>query len=101
MVTSLGFLLVFESTSESGEDFRHQLILHIRIERSEFKDNIHVDDTPMEELQVDVMREGPSAKAQAKLPQLILTFFLSHPFGKATKDRLPEIPLGTKPKPFP
>ena len=37
---------------------------------------------------------------QPKLPRRILTF-LSRPFGKASKHQLPEIPLGTKPKPFP
>ena len=54
MVIFLGLLLVFESTSgDLKAHFKHQLIHQVRIESSEFKDDIHVDDTPIEELQVD------------------------------------------------
>ena len=49
MVIFLGLLLVFESMSGNLEaHFRHQLILQVRIESSKFKDDIHVDDTPIE-----------------------------------------------------
>ena len=66
VVTFLGLLSVFESTSESGAKFRRQLILQVRIERSEFKDDIHVDDKPIEELQVNVMRGGRLSRCNQK-----------------------------------
>ena len=88
MVIFLGLLLVFESESVDLEaHFRDQLIHKVRIERLEFKDDIDVDDTPVEELQVDVTNEGPSVKAPRKLLSIrtILTS-LSHwdPFRKAS-----------------
>jgi len=61
VVIFLRLLLVFESTS--GNLYAHQLIHQVRIECSEFKDDIHVDDTPIEELQVDGINGGPSVKA--------------------------------------
>ena len=54
VVIFLGLLLVFESTSgDLKAHFVHQLIYQVRIESSEFKDDIHVDNTPIEELHVD------------------------------------------------
>ena len=66
VVIFLGLLLVFESRSRHLE-FGNQLIYQVRIESLEFKDDIHVDDTPIEELQVDVINRGPSVKAPPKL----------------------------------
>jgi len=71
-----------------------------KIERSEFKDDIHADDTPIEELQVDVMGGGPSVKAPPKLLRRILTF-LCHPFRKTSKHQLPQRSLGITSEPFP
>ena len=49
MVISLGLLLVFESTSgDLKAYFRHQLTHQVRIESSEFKDDIHVDEKTIE-----------------------------------------------------
>ena len=50
VVIFLRLLLVFESKSGNLDaHFRRQLIHQVRIECSEFKDDIHVDDTPIEE----------------------------------------------------
>ena len=49
VVTFLRLLLVFESKSGNLDAyFRRQLIHQVRIECSEFKDDMHVDDTPIE-----------------------------------------------------
>ena len=56
MVIFLAHLLVFESTSgDLKHIFNHhwQLIPQFRIESSDFMDDIHVDDTPIEELLVN------------------------------------------------
>jgi len=73
-----------------------------KIESSEFKDDIHVDDTPIEELQVDVINGGPSVKPP-KLPSIrtILTS-LRHRFSKASNNQMPQRPNGiTSTKLFP
>ena len=87
VVTFLGLLLVFESKSgDLKTHLRHQLIHQVRIESSEFKDEIHVDDTPIEELQIDVINGEPSVKAPQNLLS-IRTFLTSlrHPFKKVSK----------------
>ena len=66
VVIFLGLLLVFESRSIDLE-FKHQLIHQARIESSEFRDDMYVDDTPIENLHVDVINGGPSIKVPPKL----------------------------------
>ena len=65
VVIFLGLLLVFESTSgDLRAHFRHQLILQVRVETSEFKDDIQVDDTsgkrefPFEQLETAFVTFG-------------------------------------------
>jgi hypothetical protein len=90
VVIFLGLLLVFESTlGDLYANFRHQLIHQVRIECSEFKDDIHVDDTPIEELQVDGINGGPSVKAPPKRLLRILTS-LRLPFRKASNHQPPQ-----------
>ena len=92
VVIFLGLMSVFESTSAKYKR-TYQLTHQVRIESSEFKDDIHVDDTPIEDLQVGVINEGPSAKAPSKL-RLILTS-LRPPFGKASNHQPPQRLLGS------
>ena len=107
MVIFLGLLLVFESTSgDLKAHFKHQLIYQVRIESSEFKDDIHVDDTPIEELQVDVKNGGSSIKAPPKLlriltprfPRIISKPFRSpHPPPDPDRPDLPPSPVSAPP----
>ena len=103
VVIFLGLLLVFESTSGDLEaNFRHQLTHQVRLESSEFKDDIHVDDTPIEELQVNVIKGKPSVKSPTKM--LFIRSILksiSHPFRKASNRQLPKRPLRITSKLFP
>jgi hypothetical protein len=100
VVIFLGLLLAFESTSgDLDAYFRHQLIHQVRIECSEFKDDIHVDDTPIEELQVDGINGGPSVKAPPKLLRILTSLRL--PFSKASNHQPPQRLLGIISKFFP
>jgi hypothetical protein len=97
VVIFLRLLLVFECTSgDLKAHFRHQLIHQGRIKTSEFKDDIHVDDTPIEKLQVDVLNRGPSVKASPK-PLPIPTFF-QWLFGTTSESKLfPSTPDSGRP----
>ena len=48
--------------------FRHQLIVQVRIENSEFKDDIHVDDTPIE----TSLRHPSKEESNHQLPRRLL-----------------------------
>ena len=100
VVIFLGLLLVFETTSgDLKAHFTHQLIHQVRIENSEFKDDIHVDDTPIEQLRLDVINVGPSVKAPPKL--LPIPKYLHHPFRKASNHQPPPKLLEITSKLFP
>ena len=62
----------------------------------EFKDDIHVDDTPIDELKVDVRNEGPPDKAPPKVLRIFRS--LPNPFKKASNRQPPQTPLGTTSK---
>jgi hypothetical protein len=89
VVIFLGLLLVFESTSRNLEaHFRHQLIHRVRIHNSGFVGDIHVDDTPIEELQVN---EGPSVEASPNLKLLPIPTSLQR-FLRTTSKLSPSTP---------
>ena len=100
VVISLELLLAFESTSG---DLKRILApnLQVRIKSSEFNDDIHVDDTPIDELKVDVRNEGPPDKTPPKLLRILRSPSLRHPFRKILNRQPPQILLVTTSNLFP
>ena len=99
MVIFLGLLSVFESTLRNlGAHFRHQLINQFRIESSEFKDDIHVDDTPIEASLRRPFREKSNHQLSQKLLGITSKFFPSTlPPPDSDRPDLPPSPVPAPP----
>ena len=97
-VIFLGFLLVFESTSGNLDaHFRRQLIHQVRIESTEFKDDIHVDDTPIETSLRRPFRKGSNHQLSQRLLGIRSKLFPSTP-PPPDSDR-PDLPPSPVPVP--
>ena len=97
VVIFLGHLLVFESTLKFKITFRRQLIHQVRIESSEFKDDIHVDDKPIDTSLLYPFRKESNHQLSKKLLGITSKLFPSTPPPDSNRPDLPPSPVPAPP----